>query len=108
MPITEEKLAEIRAANPGAELHLLSNDDTGVEVVVKAPNDGEWKRFRTMQSDEGQRPLAIRTLVTACVVYPPAGEFMGVLAARPGLAETFGKDLVEIAGVSSATRRRKL
>lgn len=108
MPITEEQIAKHKAANPGAELHVISNADTGIEVLVKVPNEGEWKRFRTMGSDDAQRPLALRQLVLACIQEPSPAEFMGILAQRPGLSETFGADLVELAGVSRANTRRKV
>lgn len=106
--ITEEQIVKAQTSHPGATLHLLSNADTGVDIIVKSPSEGEWKRFRTMQNDEGQRTLALRTLVLGCVVEPSIAEFTKVLGELPGLAETFGAELVEIAGVSRATTRRKL
>jgi hypothetical protein len=108
MPITEEQIAAGKVAHPGAELHVISNADTGVEVLVKVPSEGSWKRFRVMQSDEGQRPLALRQLVLDCMVEPSPVDFMALLAAKPGLSETFGADLVELAGVSRANTRRKV
>lgn len=108
MPITEEQIASLKAANPGAELTLVSNAEVGMDIVVRVPSEGEWTRFRTQQGDEALRPMALRTLILACIVQPPATEFMGILAQRPGLAETFGADVVAIAGVSRASTRRKL
>jgi hypothetical protein len=106
--MTDEQIAQLKAKHPNAELHLLTNDDTGTEVVVKTPNDAEWRRFRSMSSDDAQRANALRTLVIACVVQPDPAAFTSMLDSRPGLSETFGNKLVEIAGVSLATTVRKL
>lgn len=108
MRITEEQIAKQHAANPGAELHVISNADLDIEILVKAPNDGEWKRFREMQTDDAKRPHAPRQLVIGCILEPPSAEFSQMLTTRPGLAETFANDLVEIAGVSRANTRRKV
>jgi hypothetical protein len=106
--ITEDKIATLKVENPGFELHLLTNDDTEAQVVVKTPSEGEWRRFRSMSSDDAQRAMALRALVLGCVVYPTMPEFAAMLDRRPGLAETFGSKLVDIAGVSMATTVRKL
>ena len=108
MPITDEQIAKHRAASPGAELHVIRNEDHDLEILVKAPSDGEWKRFRSMQADDAQRYLAPRSLVLGCILEPSAAEFTAMLAARPGLAETFASDVIEIAGVSRANTRRKV
>jgi len=106
--ITEEQITKLKEAHPGAELHHIHNEDTGVDVVVKAPSESEWKRFRSMQSDPEQRAHAIGVLFRACLVHPAAQEFAPIIAAKPGLVETFGGDLVDIAGVSRANTRKKL
>lgn len=108
MPITDADLARIKAEHPDHELHLLSNAEMGVEVVVKAPGHAEWKVFRTSQSDDLKKPTALRDLLLCCIVEPPAQAFMAVLGHRPGLAETFGAELLEIGGLSRDTIRRKL
>lgn len=108
MSITEDQITTLKAEHPSDELHLLTNEENAAEIVVKVPNDGEWKRFRTTGVDPVQRPFALRTLLAVCIVYPSAPEVAAMLARRPGLVETFGAELVEIAGISQATTRRKL
>lgn len=108
MPITEEQIAKHRAAKPGRELHVIRNEDHDLEILVMAPDDGEWKRFRSMQANDDQRYLAPRALVLGCILEPSAQEFTAMLAVRPGLAETFAGDVIEIAGVSRANTRRKV
>lgn len=97
-----------KAAHPGAEFHVLDNQEVGLEVLMRAPNDGDWKQFRTMQADEEQSPMALRTLVLACMVEPAPAAFAVMLQTRPGLTETFGRPLIKIGGVSSATQVKKV
>ena len=106
--LTDETIAKLKDANPGAELSVIANDEVGIEVVVKTPDDGTWKRFRSQSADDAQRSMALRGLVMACVIYPAGPDFMAAVARRPGIVETIGNKLVEIAGVSMATTVRKL
>src|SRR3954470_3055869 len=100
MPITDQEIETLKAAYPGDELHLLSNEEHGAEIVVKVPSDGEWKRYRTTGTDPAQRPFALRALLLSCIVHPAPAEVSAILGRRPGLVETFGAELLEIAGVS--------
>jgi len=106
--ITEEQITKLKEAHPGAELHQIFNADTGVDVIVKAPSESEWKRFNRMRTDPDQRALCMETLFRACLVYPSPQDFAPTLARLPGLAETFGSELVDIAGVSRTNSRKKL
>jgi hypothetical protein len=106
--VTDEQIVKLKEANPGAELTLIQNDDVGIEVVVKTPDDGTWKRFRSQSSDDAQRSVALRGLVLSCVVHPAGPDFASAVARRPGIIETIGGKLVEVAGVSMATTARKL
>jgi len=106
--ITDDQIAKLKEANPGAELTLISNDDVGIEVVAKTPDDGTWKRFRAQSSDDAQRSIALRGLVMSCVVFPAPADFGAAVNRKPGIIETIGNKLVEIAGVSLATTTRKL
>lgn len=106
--ITDDQIAKLKEANPGAELTLIQNDDVGIEVVAKTPDDGTWKRFRSQSSDDTQRSVALRTLVFACVVFPANADFAAAVSRKPGIVETIGNKLVEVAGVSMATTTRKL
>jgi len=106
--LTDEHVAKLKEANPGAELSTLTLEDLGIDAVVKTPSEGEWKRFRAMSSDDAQRSSALRTLVFACVVFPASAEFAALVARKPGIVESLGNKLVEIAGVSMAVTVRKL
>lgn len=82
---------------------------TGV-AAFRVPKPAEWQRYREdVMSPEARVKLnAYRTLVLACCIYPPRPEFQSMVAARPGLVETFSGELVEHAGVASAKKVRTL
>jgi hypothetical protein len=61
-----------------------------------------------MQADPEQRSFALKTLVRLHQVFPELPEMEQTYARLPGLYETFGAKLVDVAGVSSATVVRKL
>jgi hypothetical protein len=88
------------------EIHLLRA--SGVEVVVKAPGRAQWKRFRAYVADERRRPDAVETLLRDCVVHPDAAALDAILEKRPGLAETFGNQVVELAGASGEAEKKAL
>jgi arginine repressor len=99
-----------KAENPTADLRLLKieTNDGLVEILVKIPNDGEWKRFRDMQANDEQGAAAVRQLVLASVVVPDAAGFAAMLSTRPGLAESVAKPLIKLAGVSAIATVEKV
>lgn len=108
MPITNEQIDALKAAHPDDELHLLSSAEVDMELVVKAPRAAEWKLLRSRQADEAKKPTAMRDFLLACLIEPSPQAFTAVLAQRPGLAETFGVELLEIGGLSRDAVHRKL
>lgn len=94
--INDKTLAELKAKHPELELHHLVRGD--VDVVVKSPGRGEWKKFRAEQSDDKKRPEALERLVRSCCVHPAAEELDAMLERRPAVAEVFGMQLMELAG----------
>jgi hypothetical protein len=101
MAIDLEKLKSEHGA-----LHEISHD--GESVIVKSPNRATWKRFRAQAQDDGKRIIAMEELVRACVVHPERGELEGLLDRRPGLVETFGKALADLAGASDKAEKKAL
>jgi hypothetical protein len=106
--MTDDEITALKAKHAGADLRILHNEDHDMEIVVKVPSGAEWTRFRSMQQDDAQAPIALKTLVLACIVQPGPDDFRRTLDKLPGLTETFGGELVKIAGVSRATSSRKL
>jgi hypothetical protein len=108
MPITDERIKQLKAEHPDKDLRLLANEDVDMEIVVRLPTGGEWSQFRAMQADETKKPHALRKLLLDCIVEPPRAEFIATLDVLPALAETFGSELLTVAGLSRATTSRKL
>jgi hypothetical protein len=104
--ISDETIAKLKAANPGAELVLLQA--AGEEAVFRTPPYAEWKRFKSLYLDPAQRPMALETLVFGCLVHPAATDMREVLNRRPALAEVFGERLASAAGMGAEAVEKKL
>lgn len=102
---TDEIIQKLKAEH-GDDLYIL--EACGHEVVVRAPSRPEWKRFRAAQADPAKRIDAQEQLLRGCCVAPGSGDLSALLEKRPGLAETFGIELTEIAGLAEKATSRKL
>lgn len=102
--MTPEKIEELKAKY--GELHVLEHQ--GNEVIVTAPNRPTWKRFRSQILDDRKHDIALEELVRACVVYPDRATFDALLDKKPGLVETFGKAVTELAGSGGNPEKKAL
>ena len=101
--MTEANIEQLKQQH--GELHELSH--AGETVIVKAPNRATWKRFRAQVIDESKRVVALEELVRSCVVHPEKAELEVMLDRKPGLVETFGKALGELAGAGDGQAEKK-
>lgn len=111
MPITDEEIAQAKADHPGVDLHLLTNPDTGDQILCKAPNDAQYKAFMDTTTTAGrfsERLVACRKFVAECLVVPTASAFAVTWNDKPALASTFADELREIAGASAKATHRKV
>lgn len=69
------------------------------DVIVRGPDQGEWRRFRAESGDAKKKAQSVETLVRACVVHPPAPEFAALLERAPALVETLAESVLELAGL---------
>jgi hypothetical protein len=104
MAIDSAAIEDLKAKH--GEVHQLSH--AGVEVIVRTPGRAQWKRFRALTADEKRRPDALETLLRDCLLYPSLSDLDAILDRRPGLAETFGGQLVELAGLSGEAEKKDL
>ena len=104
MPIDPKIIEEAKAK--GDEITQFSQD--GIEVLVKPPTRPQWKRFRALIADEKRRPDALEQLLRDCLVYPGLTDLDAILEKKPGLAESFGGSLVELAGLSDRVEKKVL
>lgn len=106
--IDKAKIDELKAANPGAKLHLLTSEEAETEFVVKPPTRAQWKRFKTEIQDPAKRASAIETLCLDCVVYPARAEFEQLLERAPGIASSLSEEIADIAGVVEKFEKKAL
>lgn len=77
-------------------------------IVVKEPDDKVFQRFRDYNADPARRSIAMKKLVDDTVVWPPKPEFEAMVKKQPGLYESWGDEVGEIAGLTRQTESEKL
>jgi hypothetical protein len=93
--------AELKGKHPGA----VALTAAGETVAVVAPTRPQWKRFRSTAVDEKRRPEALEQLLRDCLVYPDQAALTAILERKPGLAETFGAEVLELAGAGAEVEK---
>jgi hypothetical protein len=108
--IEQKREAARKAAGGMGDVMVVETDVPGAELAAfRVPNSMEWLRYRTAtNSGPAEKAAAAKPLVCCCRVYPDAAEFDAILAAHPGLVETYINELVEHAGVGRAKKVSKL
>jgi hypothetical protein len=106
----ESEIEKLKAANPGIELHQVSagTGDREVAVIVKTPDRQRWMRFKAQLQDQHRKAVAMEGLVVDCAVWPSRGEVEQLLEQRPGLVETIGSKVAELAGLEETVTAKKL
>jgi hypothetical protein len=97
---------EVMARYEGTGAHLLSA--SGVDIIVKTPDRGAYKRFRAMLSNDSKRADAPEALLRDCLVYPEPGVFEQILNGAPALGDIFAAKVVELTGLTSEAEAKKL
>lgn len=101
---TPDRIAELKAAH--GEVYEITACD--VTVVVKAPTRAQYNQYRTLMFDPDRRALANQGLLLNCVVDPDRAGMEALLERLPGLAETIGSEIAEIAGLTKQVETKKL
>lgn len=110
MALDQKLLEDLKAKHGSAfPIHIPETEfDAALDVAVRRPPRGEWKRYRAMLFDEAQRADALETLTKACVVHPSAEEFAALLNDRPALVSTIGNIITEkLAGAGGEAEVKK-
>jgi hypothetical protein len=96
------KIEELRKRFPGRRMHRLRADIAGREVVVyvREASREEYNRFKREAIDDRTKAKALEQMTTGCVIHPEPAAWQSILAEYPGLAETFGENLLEYAGLN--------
>jgi hypothetical protein len=102
---SEEEAEQLKAK--WGEVHLIGNE-YGL-AAFRLPNVREYQKFRDeLAAGPQYRALAGRNLVTSCRVWPDKPAYEAMVAAHPGIVETFSGELIELAGAKAASVVRKL
>jgi hypothetical protein len=108
--LSKDQLSELETKY-GRVAHVLGKWPNGTppggtveppwECVFRKPNRAEYKRFRSMISNDSQRSDATEHLARACVVFPTREAFDALLEDWVSAADACGNALGEIAGLAS-------
>lgn len=105
MEIPQEALDQAKATH--GEVFRLDHDEAS--VLVRPPKRAEYRKFKaTILGNQAAAADALETLLREVVVYPAPEAFDAMLDRWPGLSETFGQKVLEIAGVSEQATLKKL
>jgi hypothetical protein len=107
--LTEEKLTELKSEH--GELNLIRHpEDNFPRVIVKKVAKSEYSRFKSELGNDRKAvsEKALEGLLKRHVVYPPRDEFESILEDYPALADTYGKKLLALAGMSEDVDAKKL
>lgn len=103
---TAEQVQALKAKHPDTKLHQLSAGEH--TIVVRGPTQSEWGKFRRQMGDPQSRTRAAESLVRDCLVHPAMEAFESALSHMPALAETFGAELMGIAGLVQEVQKKVL
>lgn len=97
MPITDDKIQELRAQHRNKVLHLKNGDS---EAVFRMPSRDEYFAFRT--DEDAPKYERYERILLGCCVYPERPQFMAMLEEYPGLIDSFINELLVWSGVKKA------
>jgi hypothetical protein len=100
--ITKEQISATKAANPGAELSIFTNQEFDIEWLIRTPSDVEYQGWRAQQSASGDDVLPInREFVIRAVAIPDGVKDPAIrqkLEKHTGLVESLTRALIKLAG----------
>ena len=108
MPITDEEIAALKLANPGAELAEIAFPALGVEFVVKTPSQADYGAQRAAETTSNDPYNLMLGFVLRHVVKPGLPEAQKEFAAKPALVEKVNTKLFEAAGIRAESTVKKL
>ena len=104
MAISEDKIEDLRTKHG----EVWQIDALSVDVAVRCPTQGEWRKFITTVSDEKRRALALEELANRVVVYPDTQTWNAMCERRPGLPTKVAEAVQEIATEAQTDVAKKL
>jgi hypothetical protein len=100
--LADDELDRLREAH-GEVIALVYQ---GQDIVLRAPNRGEYKRFRSASFSEKLRDTALEDLVRVMIVHPDKASVERLFERYPGFAESVSKPALELAGLVDVEIRK--
>ncbi len=112
MDSSEQKPAvdEAKAQEAATLQQLKREHPEGVAVealdrtfFIRPPTDKEWQRFEGngLSPSVEKKARCLEFLVRDCVLYPAPEPFVALLKRRPGLSNSLGEVVLELAGAGA-------
>lgn len=108
MPKIDDKLAEQLKEAHGEIWIFDGGDVTDDEIAVRVPEPAEWSLYKKLALDDGKKHTSAAYIVKAITVHPEGEGLAKILAAHPGLTETWAIQAQRIAGALDGDHRRKV
>lgn len=105
MTITDEKLKELKVANPDVVVLATRSGD---EVAVKPPSEAVYMRWQTTgKGGTAEAYASTRQFLFDCAVFPDRSTLDSLLERRPALLQVFVRQLTKMAGAEEEIEVRK-
>lgn len=105
MTITDEKLKELKVANPDVVVLATRSGD---EVAVKPPSEAVYMRWQTTgKAGTAEAYASTRQFLFDCTVFPDKSTLDSLLERRPALLQVFVRQLTKMAGAEEEIEVRK-
>jgi hypothetical protein len=106
MSLTEQQSTELEKARK-QHVHAEVIECGDDWIIGRNPTRAEWKRFMSYNRDDKKKDDAFEVLLFDCRVFPDAPALEAMLDLKPGLIESFGKVLSEMAGLTGGAEVKK-
>lgn len=104
--LTDEKQAELESKFPGCR--GMKHPRKPLQVIIREPTRGEYKRFRTMIADDRRRADATEQLFRDVCVYPEnMAEREALLEQWPACPEACSQMMAEMLGGTGGVEQGK-
>lgn len=108
MPISDETIKQIKAANPGVEFQVLSHDTLPDQVLARVPARGVYTNYLQMRDEGGRRVEASEMLCDTSILFPDKAELQKMFEAHPALPVVWAQEIAEMAGATAKASRKKV
>jgi len=106
--ISDQEKQALKTKHPGEELELLAHPQYEEDAVARPPKQAEWRIFDAKRDANAEGDSAVDFLLDTCIVWPDKKGREQAFERRPGLRDSWLKQIIAITGFSAEIRRSKL